>query len=472
MPQLPIYNSNRNIQPTTGEPLRNEAAQSFEAGNNLLAKTTQIAQKWSDANDVMQYTEAKANYEVATTDIQSRAAADPNYKDSAKYYKELEEAKKNNLGLIANQEVANKAALEFDMGNRIAQIKIGADFHNKQLKVSQFNAKQLVEELEAKRLSAPTPSSQEQYSLQIKQVLEANVAANVLDLETADKILKGSQKTAAQAMINADPELAKKMLTQGKFPDLSPTDQVNLLAVADKAQEQRQAEIKKAYAEQKKVTETTLQDKFFKEDLSVSELEEQIKTPEQEGGADRNLLQEMKDNLYKASKAKIEDYIGIKYPESLDYVTIIDKALDKNTDITRAREILIKAYGDGKITQAEGLVLDKIKSMADSIAYKKTDNLLEKWYLKLRTFANGGYISDKSVEEQAQDLRAYLIQASQPEAEPEAIATDIMEKRKVSNYPSFADWKKGETYNTGIGPVKFIDRDKDGMPIIESLNGR
>lgn len=471
MPTLPIFNSQRNIQPTTGQPLRNEAAQSFEAQNNLLATATNIAQKWSDANDVMQYTQAKANYEVATTDIQTRAAADPDYNNSPKYFKELEEIKKNSLSLIANQAVAGKAALEFDMGNRIAQIKIGADFKQKQLKVNQFNAKSLVESLEAKRLSAP-PKAQEQYSLQIKQVLEANVASGTLSLDEADKILKNSQKTAAQAMINADPELAKKMLTQGKFPDLSPTDQVNLLQVADKAQEQRLAEIKKVYAEQKKATETSLQEKFFKETLTINEIEEQLKTPENEGGADRNTLQTMKDNLYKASKAKITDYIGIKYPESLDYVNTVDKVLDKDTDIIRAREILIKSYADGKISKEEGLVLDNIKNMSDSIAYKKTGNLLEKWYLKLRTFANGGYISDKSVEEQAQDLRDYLIQASQPEAEPEKIAIDIMEKRKVSNYPTFADWKKGETYNTGIGPVKFIDRDKDGMPIIENLNVR
>ena len=123
-PVLPGYNSQRNINANTPEPLRNEATQPFQDQQKILGTMQQITQQWSNANDVMQYTEAKAKNGLLIADIESRANADPDFKNSEKYYKELEDAKKLSTSGISNQEVASKANIEFDTDLAITKMKI------------------------------------------------------------------------------------------------------------------------------------------------------------------------------------------------------------------------------------------------------------------------------------------------------------------------------------------------------------
>jgi hypothetical protein len=378
MPQLPVYNSNRNIQPTTGQPLRNESAASFEAQNNLLKTATGIAQKWSDANDVMQYTEAKANYEVATTDIQARAATDPNYKDSSKYFKELDDAKKNNLGLIANQEVANKAALEFDMGNRIAQIKIGADFQQKQIKVNKFNTEQLVSGLQSKALAAPTPESANQYNMQIKQVLDANIASGVLSLDEADKLLKNAQNTSVKYEIYADQATTEKesvilselKKAKGKYSFLEPEERLKLIEESQRRVFQNNQSLKK----ENELSQSKITDDIFSKatqgTLSLQDIDNYSKIPPDKGGLTPKEINTIKNNLV-AKIDKSAGGIASQSSQAKTYLSAFEGFIKNDFDKQKAREYIVNHYNvDSKgFLPSEVQFLNKILTETDNIKY-------------------------------------------------------------------------------------------------------
>ena len=109
MPILPVYDAKRNINAIPAAPLENQAAEPWKQAQKATGEVIDVVQKWSDANDVMQYTEAKAKHDLLVADIESRAAADPDFKNSEKYALELQKAREESVKGISNQAVAKKA---------------------------------------------------------------------------------------------------------------------------------------------------------------------------------------------------------------------------------------------------------------------------------------------------------------------------------------------------------------------------
>lgn len=473
MPIFPTYNQQRNITAGTVAPMRNEAAEEFAPQQQLIKTGLEITKNLSDSHDTIQLTEAKYKNDLALATIKAQAEADPDYRNSQKYIQAVQEATNNSAMGIDNKEKANMFSMEANYDSQVAISNIQAVFTKKELEHGKFVLDNELDLLAQKKLSAKGKQI-EVINQQVADLLVKNISAGVITEAEGKKKIEDMEKASVQAVINSDPFLAEKLLTSGEFPSLSPDDRVNFLKIVDSAKAQREAEIKRLNNEKKTAVENELEDKFFKEQLTITDLEKASEIPESQGGADRETLNTMKKKLYSAQKERIENYIGIKYPESEEYVKLVDSMFDaETTDIIKARQILVDAYSDGKIDSNEATALSTIKKMVYSIEANKASNPLVKGYNIIKAMMNGGYVSGKGVEEQAQDLKEYITSLSiQQDAEPETVANGIMERRQTLNYPTFSNWKKGETYNTGIGPVKFIDRDKDGMPIVERINGR
>jgi len=475
-PRIPTYDSQKNFTAQTQQPLRDEVKQSFQDQQKVFGTMQDIVQKWSDANDVMQYTEAKAKYETKTADILSRSTVDPDYKDTAKYYKELEDARIDSTKGISNNQVKNKLMIEMGYGNQMTAIKIDTISKKKQIDHNQYVLDEALDAMAKKLIEASTPTEAIQISTEIDDLITYNVKSGVISEAEGKKKREQIEKAAVQYAININPDEAEKMLAQGKFQHLSPDDRVNFLKIVEAKKAQNHAELQRLYAESKKATEDALQEKLYMETLTINDLDNALSVPEAEGGADRSILSTMKKKLYDTQQEKIVNYIGIKYPESLEYVNLIDKALDKESDLIRSRQILIDAYKDGKITKEEAVVLDKIKDIATSIEIKKALPIEKQWIQagsalkRFKELRKNLYISDKSVEEQAQDLREYLTLLSSQQDEPNKILDNIIKKRQDSNYPQYMGYEKGNTYSTILGSFDLLGRDEDGMPIVRMLN--
>jgi hypothetical protein len=176
MPQLPSYDSSRNIKPQLSAPLRDEAAQMAANQNKITGTITAIAQQWSDANDVMQYTKFKADSETAIARQKAVAEADPNENNWQAHYDALKEIKQNSTGMISNKMVEQKALLELDHSLAVAQIEISSTFKKKQILTNEIKLNEYAKTMAVNKSKAPTYAA----SLQIDDEFETTIKKNVV----------------------------------------------------------------------------------------------------------------------------------------------------------------------------------------------------------------------------------------------------------------------------------------------------
>jgi hypothetical protein len=340
MPVLPTYDSQKNIEARPVAPVRNEVEAQFAGQNQLIQTASDITSKWIDAQNVMQATEAKSKYEVATAQIQAQAAADPDFNNAPKYQKMLQDAKAESLKGISSGFVQNQLAVEFDYGNQLADIKINAQFGVKQIENNKYNLATYITEQQSKK-AVSSPTEIEQINKNIELNLTTQVAYGLIDQETADKMLLSSEKQAAEDLVYSDPLRGREAINRGIFR-LEPKDKQELI--------NRSYSIEKGEKEfadfQMKQTQTS----------SVITLSEAL----QNGNLTPMMVREMQQgNLIDSDTAAIFDSIALnkKYDIPSDtqvaepdyFLRLID---DSNGDKVQIKKVLAdaaKAYSDNKI---------------------------------------------------------------------------------------------------------------------------
>lgn len=206
MPTIPQYNATRNITSTQSAPFRNEVDQNFANQQKIIGTMADIAQKWSDANDVMQYTDAKAKYETSAMDVQTRAYQDQDFNNAPKYIKELEDVKKNSLAGISNKQVAYKLGAEIDHSNRLTGIRIYADAGKKQLEFNRFQFGTNLDILQSKKISSLTDAERQDYDRQINELVNSQVNSGIITKEEALKSIYESSKRSIEDILYINPD--------------------------------------------------------------------------------------------------------------------------------------------------------------------------------------------------------------------------------------------------------------------------
>jgi len=266
MPQMPHYEAQRNITAREAAPRLQEAGRYAQIGEGVSKTISDLAQKMSDANDVMQYTQAKAIYEKEAAQIMSEASADTGitvdesgntiFSDNSKIYKDrLEELKARVMDPITNQAVAGKAGMEFDMDNGLNMVKINADFKQKQLELNEVNVHDTLSGLVKKRINASTDGEKAKVQMEIDDLLALNIASGVLDPDKARVLLMDATKTGIMYEIYSDPsttEESSEILDKLEDPKgeyakrLDPDDRLSLINKSKQRIEDNKATIKKA----------------------------------------------------------------------------------------------------------------------------------------------------------------------------------------------------------------------------------
>lgn len=250
MPDLPIHTSTAKLQPQLAAPLKQgEATQPFKDDQQILSTVTGAAEKWSQANDVMQYTEAKAQHGIALTELQNKAANDPNYKNADVYKKELAKINQSATAGISNQQVAAKAHAEFQYDSQIADIKINANFKEKQLVANKDNVQTNLNMLYQKRTGV-SESEQALIDEKITALIHDQLATGTMSEHDMAKVVQGAQISGAMQGIFANPNgtIAALQDENGVYKSLPVQTRIKLINSAQdykKRQEKQASELQK-----------------------------------------------------------------------------------------------------------------------------------------------------------------------------------------------------------------------------------
>lgn len=461
MAVIPGYDSKQNINANIAEPTRNEADIPFKQQQQVMSTLQDVTQKWSDANDVMQYTEAKAKYEVAASDIQARAAADPNFKDSAKYFAELDKAKSLNLSGINNKQVVEKAALEFDYGNQIAKIKIGSQAKEKQLEYNKVMVKSNLDTLLQKKLSAATPAEAMQYDHQINNVLDLNVRSGVLTYAEADKQLKDSQKTSVQYEIYNDPSTQETQSTllkelrdpNGKYEYLDPDTRLSLIEESQRRIFQNNQTYKREVEQSQVKRNDGFIEKLAGQTANFKDIDNEEKIPEDQGGIKRTVLLQYRRFLQSGVEKTLNDMIREKNPNTkeatqrsrmaTEYNDLIENYLSDKTDQWKAKELLAKSLADGVIDADELKVLSPIKDGLKDVKFNKDTSPIASVVKQVKSWMGNSNASSENIATRLKQMIGGIGDGGQPQAE----MGKIMDAEMLKHFPDYSTYpKEGKNY--------------------------
>ena len=373
MPIMPTYESKRNINARTAEPLRNEASQKFKPMQEVVGAIQQVTQAWSDANDVMQSNEAKGMYETEVTRILAAASEDNDYKNSNKYFKELQDAKNNSLDGISNKMVQENLSMEMDFGNQMAGIKIDTNFKKKQIAANRFGVAETIKDLQVKRMNA-SPSEAMQYDAMIKSELDANVAIGVYSQEEALKIYDDSLKLAVQYDIYADPAtteedsavLAELRDTDGKYKDVSAEERLGLIKDSQRRIFQNNQTLQNEYKKSKKSRIENIYEQIDAKTLTFADLDAEKEVSAEKDGIPSKTLQIIEKGQRNELLLELP-LIATKHDSAVKYINAMTDYVDNIDDQNKIMEYIATAYEVGGLNPQESKFLEDFHAQAMGI---------------------------------------------------------------------------------------------------------
>ncbi len=487
MPELPTYNAKQNVQPSTTAPLRqpdplvNDAAQAGEDQQKILSTVATIGQKYSDANDVMQYTEAKAKHGVAVAQIEAAAALDPDFKNASKYHEQLVDVNKTFSKGIDNQMVASKANAEFEYDAGLASIKINGNFKQKQIAYNQVMVKTNLNTLMQQKLAAGTPAESAQYDLKIKDLLTENLHTGVLGYADAEKMLQESQKTSVQYQIYNDPSTAEKdsqLLSElkdpkGKYAFLEPKDRLDLIQESQRRIFQNNQTYKKEVEVSQVQRNDDIIEKMAKHEATFKDIDNEMAIPEEQGGIKRGTLLQYKRYMENGVERTLNEFMKEKVngtkeatdraKQATEYNALIENYLSDKTDQWQAKEMLATALADGHIDADELKVLNPLKANLKDIQFNKDTSFIASAVKQVKSWMHQ---SNASSEDIALRTKQLLQNVGAGDA-PQVAMGKIMDAQMLSHFPdantypkqgkNFIDKKTSRSYRvyTEDGKVKW-----------------
>lgn len=189
-PQLPTYTAQRNINTgNTAQPLRDEAKYAGQNQQKIIGTLQNMTQAWSDAHDVMQYTQFRANASQDIARQKASAKIDPDQYNLKYHQEELKKIKERNLKGFSNKSVEQKASIELDHDINMANMEIEETFKTKQFLTTELKLDELVNGLSLERSSARTSAKTQEIDDKMFQTVQSNVATGVITQARGRRLL-------------------------------------------------------------------------------------------------------------------------------------------------------------------------------------------------------------------------------------------------------------------------------------------
>lgn len=471
MPELPIYQARNNIKANAPAPLKGaadmdlrqgEAAQGFNDIQGINKTLADTAQAWSNANDVMQATEARSKHGLAIADIQQRAERDPDFSNGPKYHEELVKAKNTTLEGISNQQVAAKLGAEFNYDSGVAAIKIQDNMRQKQIVWGQVQAKNSLDTLMQQKLQAPD-AEQAIYDEKIKATIHDNVVTGILSPAQADKLLSDAQKTSVQYQIYNDPatsEQDSKVLAdlkdpKGKYAFLPPDTRLDLITESQRRVFQNNQTYKRNVEDSQVVRNNNFINKMADQTATFQDIDAERAIPEEQGGIKRTVLDQytrrlqgdVQEDLNRLLRQKGDNKKPTQVAKKAkEYNDLIEMYLDDKSDQWKAKEALAKGYADGLLDADELKILDPLKTNLKDIQFNKDTSLIATAVKQVKNWMGKSNASSEDIAIRIKQLLNSIGAGENPQVQ----AKKIMDAEMTKHFPEMQTYpKEGK---------KFLDR--------------
>lgn len=481
MPQLPTYQAQKNIQVREAAPRLNEAERNAQIGENISSTMIEVAQKWSDANDVMEYNQATSIYEKGAAQIKAEADQDTGVSvdengntiftdNTDKYVQRLNDLKKKSLSSIKNQSVASKASAEFDTSTAIDAIKIGASFKTKQLEINKVNLSDGIQGLVQQKLDAITPSEKMRIQGMIDERIALGLASGTIDPKEAAAIKKDANETGARYKIYEDNSINEEdsqVLKDLRDPksDLSkmldPETRLGLIKESQNRIFQNNQANKRINDESRDLRYDDIFSKMDNGQLFLSDIDEQMKIPEDKGGIPKKQLISIKS----AIQSKIDSdlvIVSTNNDKAADYVEAITGYITNENDSYKAREYIVNAFKDQVLSPQEAKFMNALIAQTNDIkAVRSRDNFMGNKFIPFKNAINSVndfFTGKKNFTESdkalaIKELISNMALGGEPkEAQDQAIRNAVIKKNPdILNFP-----KEGQPVMDDNGNIKLM----------------
>lgn len=430
MPTLPVYNSNQNINASPNAPQLNQAAQPFNDVKQMVGTLQDVTQKWSDVNDTMQFTKAKANSSIAIAQQEALARNDPNPDNAPEHIKAIQDITTNSIQGISNQLVAAKASQEIQSDALVSTIKINSIFKQKQMLQNDM-ALQNTSDIAAQNFSNAITEAEKQHTDQnFITTINQNFNAGLITEQRAkglidnyrigivkSDMLKENATNLSQSNVLA--ELRKG--NDGKYAALS-TDQRTEADRLVRVNVRENAELQK---EGQFSNETDMAMNIAKGNSIPSAAE--LAGLMQSG----KITQDFAETTLKAVSNPQSVAATTDNQEFANLTEEMFKSNDK-TNLNKTVQSIIRGGGDGKISKEDMQIL-----IQSAMAQGKQP-LLEKRNASTNTVTSLGSWADQSKLPRADVFREFQKQISQ--GSELSVASDAAKKKAIiDNIPGAAN---------------------------------
>lgn len=463
MPVFPRYESKGQLttqQPSVQAVQDNTGQVVAEAGANIGNAISQNAVRWSNAVDTIQKTTAQANFKAGMLDIENRAAVDPDYNNSDKYFKEIEKLRTDNLKGFASKTAETEAAIEFGYESKVGQAKIQNLYRKKMVDVGQMNALKLIDA----ELSNPTDNSK----ANIEKVINAQVEAGIFDHKTGYDLYNKSVKNLVEfdvANDNATEEHQSQVLAElkkgenGKYADVPGDVRLDLIKASQQRIFNNNQTYKRDIADSQNIRSNALIDKFAAGEATIRDIEAEESIPEESGGIKREQLYTYKKAILSGIKGNLDRMLREKTPNNDEtrrardvrkYLDLIDNFIDNKVDQWKAKEMLAQAYGDGIINDKEQKFLNDMKQNLKDIEFNRSTSIVASTIRGVKDFLNfQSNASDEDIARNIKTLVGEIAEGKDPNASARKVISQEIVKRipDISTYPETGKIKRDANGN-------------------------
>ena len=371
MPSFPRDQSKANIssqQTSFLAPQDNTGEMIQKIGEGLGNKAFEIGLKLKASNDATQKLVASNNFKIGMLDISSRAENDPNYNNSAQYFKEIEKLKTDSLKGVSDPVLQQELGLDFNLGSKVGEIQVQSIFKKKGIDVAQAETLKAIDV----EVNNPTENS----LAKIQGVLDSQVSVGNIDHKDAYTLLQKANKDLGVNRVNdsifnaktsEEINAVRNAFTSGAYEKGGVTidgkeKNTMLKSIDTKA---KQIEINANFAERVQRQNDTheLIDLSNNSLLTPSKLEEYFKT------------NRISNSTYKALQDTLDSPVGpTANTDKKTYYDLTNSLLKENVDPEKSMVEILKANADGKLSKEDAKKLYEMHLIPSSEGFKSLAN--------------------------------------------------------------------------------------------------
>ena len=437
MPNFPRYKSTAGIsdQPssaqaslsTEGDVAMANANKFGKSSGELMGAVSDLSGKLMGVFDRAQRNTAELNFQTGLLDIKQRAENDPDYNNSAEYFKEIRKLHDDNLKGIGLPSTRGELSAKFGLQGRMAEIDIDNTFKKKGIDQGRAARLTMYDNLVAN----PQEGFEKTLEDDMAEQVESQLFGHVEGQKLVKDYIKQGKSNMFRIDLSVDPELAKKNLKKNKYGfDIQEQE---------KAEKLYDNEIKQREEGQKKLQVSTASD-FGMQLVNKQLTPEKIKAAVADGAMDADMG--LNYELAMSGPEKWSEFASAteQGEKAKLFIELLDKAADDDMD-TRLK--IIKSALENK--NNKNLNNDDLTFILRAAAGKSTDPENKIW-----GFLRAALKSSPSAVKNSAELMEKFKTRWDMKEDPRAVMQEAAIDQFKEDRPETASYKIGDVIKKNV----------------------